>query len=212
MVQAYESLSLNSRHPRLPFQDGPHLVIKIVRRLLGNSLLVLRSHVSVSPFLQELVPKCGLAAVMNKDPQNFNHAKILMSPESTKYLREMGDQFLTVAVLEIAYKVYLAMVLPNPTTTPLDRIGHLCGALFFIRIWKGWIDEAATLVHFKGDRWAFCVTREAAKALEINCHSLLLPSAIASETICLASHGNGAHSGLSRFSDSRDVLMEHCQR
>ena len=121
-----------------------------------------------------------------------------MSPESTKYLREMGDQFfLTVAVLEIAYKVYLAMVLPDPTTTPLDRIGHLCGALFFIRIWKGWIDEAATLAHFKGDRWAFCVTREAAKALEINCHSFI---AAVTETICLASHGNGAHSGLSRFS------------
>ena len=136
-----------------------------------------------------------------------------MSPESTKYLREMGDQFLlTVAVLEIAYKVYLAVVLPDPTTNPLDRIGHLCGALFSSAFGK---DGSTKLLHLPTSKVIdghFVLLVRQQKLWRLTAILLLLPSAIASETICLASHGNGAHSGLSRFSDSRDVLVEHCQR
>ena len=164
----------DSKHDTVFIQDGPHLILRFTRRTLGLRQLTLGPYISCGYLMRDLVPICGQAAILNKDPQNFKHARKLMSKPAIHALRESGDSFrLPATILELASKIFDAQVSPDPKISMLDRIGHLYGCIFFTRAWRRWLDRAAKAVGFKGDKWKFCITRESAKAVELNGQSFV---------------------------------------
>lgn len=135
---------------------------------------MLGRHVSSGFLLRDLVSILGQNVILNKDPQNFNNAKKLMSEQTISALEGLESNYVLIAsILKIASKIFSAQVSPDPNLSALDRIGHLFGCLFFVRAWKAWLDDVAAALNFRGSKWNFCITRESAKALELNCHGFV---------------------------------------
>ncbi|XP_077281029.1 uncharacterized protein LOC143907863 isoform X2 [Temnothorax americanus] len=154
-------------------QDTVHIITKLKTRFLKPSIVLpMGSHV-VSPthlrilMQEESKLEHGLVESYLKadDKMNFNAAEKIMSVRVSHLLSNIPGAAATQMYLEVMRNISDAYLLKN--LTPSERISAIWKSVFFLRIWKRWLQENgySTSKNFLTTYTYLCI--------ELNAHALV---------------------------------------
>ena len=160
-------------HKSLVCQDTIHLLAKLRTRLLAPSnLIAIGDEVACrAHFVQVLkeFPKSehGLSQQMleNKDKQNYSSIEILLSEDVQKCLEKVERSEGTLVYLCLMRNIRDAFF--DKSISPLQRISLMWQTIYFLRIWRVWLNKNG---YSESDHF---ITQNAYVCTEINGHLLV---------------------------------------
>lgn len=163
----------NLRKESLVCQDTVHLLAKLRTRLLTPSnLIAIGDEVACRAHLVQVCndyPKAehGLTrqVLENKDKQNYSSIEVLLSTNVELSLQKVERSKGTLVYLWLMRNIRDAFF--DKSITPLQRISLIWQTIFFLRIWRVWLNENG---YSESDQF---ITQNAYVCTEINAHLLV---------------------------------------
>lgn len=160
-------------------QDTNHSGLKLRNKLLQPSVLLPMGNklVSIShlKILIEKFPKSDHGLVYTDicpdDRQNFRSLTKIMKSAVSQFLQEsVPGSEATAIYLKLC--LYLTSAFIDPNLSPLDRIYRLWFSIFYLRIWRTWIQKIEASCGTYNLKENF-ITINAYECIELNGHALV---------------------------------------
>ena len=161
--------------PITMIQDTIHLLNRFKTRLNKASIVLpMGKFVASSSHLRIIVNNVSKAEhglceydLTKEDKMNFNATMKMCADRTTSAIeKHVPGSEATLVYLDIMKKIETAFL--DSTLLPLKRVYNVWYALFFVRIWKGWIKQSK---EYRMDR--NFITQNMYIGLEINAHGLI---------------------------------------